>query len=305
MRIFSTDGFVRYQDCGDWPTALRWLHNASDLSIALAYAVIPAALLYFYLRQARRSMPMGLLLFFAAFIVMCGWTHANTVLMAVWPAYWYQGLIKAATGLISLGTAAALLHLLPKLLAYRDPSESADLLSRLDRSDRIYSALINSFPLPVIGISEDQLVIRWNKAAEVVFGWKYSEAIGKSPEDLIIPRRYHKLHRDAVRRYLATKVPKTLGQKMTLEAVTRHGLELPVEIFAFAVPENGHVQFNAIIRDMTEQNRIERHQSRTIQTITEECIRLQKIVDSSLTKTQHDMDLGAVIDALEKLKEEP
>lgn len=96
--------------------SLLWLHVISDSLIALSYLAIPVALLHFVRR--RRDIPFGWLgLLFGAFIIACGTTHMMDV-WTIWdPVYWYSGTLKAFTALVSVATAAALIHLMPTLLA--------------------------------------------------------------------------------------------------------------------------------------------------------------------------------------------
>jgi signal transduction histidine kinase len=101
---------------------LLWLHVISDALIALAYFAIPLSLVRFVRR--RRDIPFGWMgMLFGLFIVACGLTH----LMGVWtiwePVYWYSGLVKAITAVASLGTAWALVRLMPLALAL--PSTAA------------------------------------------------------------------------------------------------------------------------------------------------------------------------------------
>lgn len=95
---------------------LLWTHVISDALIALAYVLIPLALLRFV--RLRRDIPFGWMgLLFGAFIVACGATHAMGV-WTVWdPVYWYSGAVKIFTATVSLATAWALFASMPRMLA--------------------------------------------------------------------------------------------------------------------------------------------------------------------------------------------
>jgi PAS domain S-box-containing protein len=95
---------------------LLYLHLVSDSLIALAYLLIPAAILRFSLR--RHDLPFGWVAWvFGAFIVACGTTHAMEVWTLYYPAYWYSGVVKAFTALVSLATAWLIWRLTPTLLS--------------------------------------------------------------------------------------------------------------------------------------------------------------------------------------------
>jgi two-component system cell cycle sensor histidine kinase/response regulator CckA len=119
--------FMPHGQCYLWDPVLVGLHVVSDSLIALAYYSIPLLILYFV--RKRRDVPFPVIfLMFGAFIVACGTTH----LMEVWtiwhPNYLLSGGIKAATALISLITAVALVRVVPVALALPSP----DALRRLN-----------------------------------------------------------------------------------------------------------------------------------------------------------------------------
>jgi anti-anti-sigma regulatory factor len=99
-----------------WPSPLIALHVGSDILIALAYLAIPGSLLL--LRSRRDDIPVDwITTCFAAFILLCGITHVMNIITVWHPMYWVSGKIKAATGLVSIATAALLqFRVLPILL---------------------------------------------------------------------------------------------------------------------------------------------------------------------------------------------
>ena len=115
--------FMPHGMCYLWQPELLWFHVISDAVIAVSYFAIPLALLYVY-RQKRGDLPFHwMFLLFATFIVACGATHAMNV-WNVWnPDYWVSGGVKAITAIASLGTAALLVPMLPRVVAMKNPEE--------------------------------------------------------------------------------------------------------------------------------------------------------------------------------------
>jgi PAS domain S-box-containing protein len=112
--------FTPRRQCMNFEADVIWTHFASDLLIALAYFSIPIALLIFVRRRQDLAFNWMFLLF-ALFIILCGTTHLFGV-WALWlPLYRLDGLIKAATAVASVGTAALLWRLLPQALALPGP----------------------------------------------------------------------------------------------------------------------------------------------------------------------------------------
>lgn len=118
LQLFSPNGFPRRWECGPAfqnSPEIGWLHILSDLAIFLAYAAIPASLLFFILR--RRDVPLrGIFWLFIAFILSCGLTHATDALMFAYPIYRFLGVMKFITAVVSLTTVVALLGVIPEAL---------------------------------------------------------------------------------------------------------------------------------------------------------------------------------------------
>jgi signal transduction histidine kinase len=114
-RLFDTD-FMPHGQCFLWRPEVVWLHAVSDAAITVSYYSIPAILIYFI--RKRRDIPFNrVFLMFGVFIFLCGTTH----LLEVWtlwvPAYRLAGVVKLATAVVSIGTAAALVPIVPRALA--------------------------------------------------------------------------------------------------------------------------------------------------------------------------------------------
>jgi signal transduction histidine kinase len=129
--LFASD-FMAHGHCYFWRPEIVWLHVASDSLIALAYYSIPIALIYFV--RKRRDLPFHwMFLMFGAFILSCGTTHAMEV-WTIWNGtYRIAGVLKAITAGLSLGTAAALVPLMPQALALPSPARLESANRKLER----------------------------------------------------------------------------------------------------------------------------------------------------------------------------
>jgi signal transduction histidine kinase/CheY-like chemotaxis protein len=117
--------------CYFWQNDLIALHAIADGLIALAYFSIP--LIIFSFVRKRRDLPFQMVfLMFGAFIVACGTTHILEV-SSIWiPHYWLSGWVKAATALISLVTAVAMVRIAPRALDLPSPAELKKLNESLE-----------------------------------------------------------------------------------------------------------------------------------------------------------------------------
>ncbi|WP_214001040.1 GGDEF domain-containing protein [Arsukibacterium sp.] len=108
--------FMPHGHCLLWRTDLLILHVGGDMLTFIAYMLIPLGLVR--LVRARDDMRFDwMFLMFAGFIFFCGATHLLGIIN-VWHGYYYiHGIIKSATGLISIATAISLWYLLPQAIS--------------------------------------------------------------------------------------------------------------------------------------------------------------------------------------------
>ncbi len=124
--------------CFQWEPPLIGLHVGSDAVTALAYFSLPVGLGHLLLR--RRDLPFKVLFALCgAFIVLCGLTHVASILVIWQPLYWTEGVVKAATALVSIATAIVAVRALPQLL--RIPNPLIDPLTEVPSRAALYETV--------------------------------------------------------------------------------------------------------------------------------------------------------------------
>jgi hypothetical protein len=94
-KLFATD-FMPHGYCMRWSPEVIWLHVSSDGLIALAYFIIPFALIYFV--RKRKDLAFNwMFILFGIFILACGTTHILGIVTLWAPVYRVDGLVKAIT----------------------------------------------------------------------------------------------------------------------------------------------------------------------------------------------------------------
>ena len=111
----------------------------------------------------------------------------------------------------------------------------------------------------IIAAGSDGSIVLWNPAAERLFGYTESEALGKSL-DLIIPERLRDRHWEGYRRVMQTGHTRYGTEVLRVPALHKDGRSLSI---AFTValmyaPETGARVIAAIIRDETSRWQEER-----------------------------------------------
>jgi PAS domain S-box-containing protein len=215
--LFDTSGFEPHGYCLLWQPGLIWTTVGADVVVAVSYFTIPVALGYFALKRRDLAFPWVFYLF-GAFILLCGGTHVMEAVTFWEPAYGLEALIKGATAVVSLATAAALWPLMPRALALPSADDlkrlNAELESRviertasltqlteelraeiaerrrveegLRASSELVRATIDAAPYPITIIDLETKVLGWNKAAERMYGITADDIIGQ-PYRSIVP----------------------------------------------------------------------------------------------------------------------
>lgn len=116
-----------------------------------------------------------------------------------------------------------------------------------------FNALLDSSLDGIIAITHDGDIVEYNHAAEAIFGYSATDAIGKSLVDLIIPERYRSQHLKALKRYLQTGEGNVIGKRVEVYAITRHGKEIPVELTVLPIHPGSSPYFTAYLRDITDR----------------------------------------------------
>ena len=128
--LFEYEQYMPHGMCLLWEPWLVLLWAGADLLIFISYMLIPLALIM-VLRKRPDIRHRGLVTLFAGFILLCGVTHALSII-TLWTAiYPLMGSIKMLTGIISLATAFVLFRLIPTLVRIPTPDKHEEVIEQL------------------------------------------------------------------------------------------------------------------------------------------------------------------------------
>ncbi len=101
-------------------------------------------------------------------------------------------------------------------------------------------------------------ILTWNHACEKIFGYSYSEVIGKSLHSLLLPQELQVQQRKGFANFVRTGKGPLIGSVVEVEAIHKGGYRIPVEVSINVI--KNHDKWNAlgIIRDLTEKKRLEK-----------------------------------------------
>jgi PAS domain S-box-containing protein len=274
--MFDTSNYPPRWQCGNWSTALGWLHIVSDIAIWLAYLAIPLALVYFARRHDKIPF-RNLFWLFSAFIVCCGTTHLMEAIIFWWPAYGLAGVIKLVTAVVSVATVVALVPVVPKALAMRSQTDMDAEIRRqtrdLELARQQAASVIESAPTGMVMIDCHRTIVLVNAMAEKMFGYRRDQMLGQ-PIEMLLPERYRSAHPDQIAGYLYDPTARRMGAGRDLTALRADGSEFPVEIGLNPVrTAEGLFVLSAIV-DLTERQQIEANAEKSAQW-------LQMVVESA------------------------
>jgi PAS domain S-box-containing protein len=127
----------------------------------------------------------------------------------------------------------------------------------LNNSQMRRAAILETALDCIITIDEAGRVVEWNPAAERVFGYKRSEALGQEMAQLIVPPAFRERHRQGLAHYLATGEGPVLDRRFEITALRADGTEFPVELAITPIPVDGPPMFTGYVRDLTERKQLE------------------------------------------------
>ncbi len=139
LDLSQSDGFMPHGMCYIWVSEILYMHVGSDLTIALYYFSIPIAL-FLLVHRSPDLIETRLVGLFAAFIFLCGLTHALGAWVVWNPDYMIQGIVKVVIATVSVVTAAVLWLVFPKLLQLPSPAQVREGNRQLVREIEMHKA---------------------------------------------------------------------------------------------------------------------------------------------------------------------
>jgi PAS domain S-box-containing protein len=129
--------------------------------------------------------------------------------------------------------------------------------------------ILNSSLDAVVIIDPDVKITFWNPQAEIIFGWKSEEVMGKLLSDIIIPERFKKIHQNAIKKHNDGFRGVAANKIIEFPALYRNNKEFPIEFSILPIYDKGIVKsYCSFIRDITSRKEKEEQlslQNKTLQ----------------------------------------
>ncbi|MDA0284768.1 MAG: response regulator [Planctomycetota bacterium] len=204
----------------------------------------------------------------------------------------------------------------------RDITSQQEALLALRRSEKLNRQIVDTALDAFVGMDSEGTIINWNPQAEVIFGWKSEEALGRTLADTIIPQQFREAHTTGLERFLKTGEGKVIQKRLELTALHKSGREFPVEVTISPIRDEHSCIFSAFVHDISNRKQAEKelreskesaeaanqaksdflaNMSHEIRTPMNAVIGMTELVlDTELTQSQHEY-LGMVRDSADSL----
>jgi PAS domain S-box-containing protein len=143
-----------------------------------------------------------------------------------------------------------------RCLAYAVERHQAE--TRLRQSEKRTRLILENCTDAFVTCDPDGVVKGWNLQAEVMFGWKREEMIGRTLAETIIPERLREVHRQDLDRLASADRDRHMRRRAELVLLHRDGHEIPVELGLFPVHIGDDLhELCAFMHDISYRKQIE------------------------------------------------
>ncbi|MEO6230042.1 MAG: PAS domain S-box protein [Ferruginibacter sp.] len=257
-KLFQHSDWLPQWKNGHWSQFHGWLYIISDIFIWLAYFSIPVLLLR-YIRQRKNAAFIKLYIFFSLFILACGTTYLLNAVSFWFPFYRINALFRFTTAFASWVTVFYMIKYLPDTVSLRtarlykkEMDERLKIESKLRESEDQIQAIYKNAPEAIIVVTSKGNIVKWNPAAEKMFGWKEDEVLGKVLNELVVPENLRQFYIDEMKGFLKTRQSLILNRATLQTVLHKDGSLLKIEFTVSPIEIKDDFLFIGFVRDVTE-----------------------------------------------------
>lgn len=148
----------------------------------------------------------------------------------------------------------------------------------LQRQEEETRAIVETAGDAIITTDSAGAVLTWNPAAERLFGWSASDAIGRTVASLIVPEALREAHARGISREGGAGAFRLFGGPVEMTACRRDGSMVPVELNLNEVRLDTGRHIVAVVRDVSQRKRAEAERLR-LATAIEQAAEIVMITD--------------------------
>lgn len=143
-------------------------------------------------------------------------------------------------------------------------------LVSVQANEQRINAIVEAAQDAYIAVDRRGIVLDWNRAAEHMFGWRRSEAVGWPLSELVLPERYRASLGQALHAFRQTGHLPMLDGRLEREVIDRHGREFTIEMTAALAGRGEDAFFSVFLHDISERKRVEQMKNEFVATVSHE-----------------------------------
>jgi len=140
---------------------------------------------------------------------------------------------------------------------------------RIRESEERHRQIFETAVDAIISIDEYGNIDAFNSAAEKIFGYAATEAIGQNVK-LLIPEPHAANHDGYISRYKTTGQKNIIGTGREVTGLRKNGDEFPMSLAVSETQMRGAQHFTGIVRDITDLKQVDRLKSEFVSTVSHE-----------------------------------
>lgn len=141
---------------------------------------------------------------------------------------------------------------------YRDQGQRALMLDELELNERRGREMVRSALDAIVSIDDQGVIREFNPAAERIFGYPRSLAMGHSMARLLIPEELRERHEEGFVRHLSEGGSHILNRRIETAGLRADGNEFPLELTVTRLNLTEGVLFTAYMRDLSDSHKLQR-----------------------------------------------
>ena len=173
----------------------------------------------------------------------------------------------------------------------------------LAASERRMREIIHTAHDAFISMDAAGVITEWNPQAELTFGWRRDEALGRELAGLIVPEDARDAYRRDLERFLTTGEAAMVGRRLELTALRCDDSSFAAELTISALMTSTGYTFHAFLRDITESKRTQA----ALALARDQAIAMSKMKSMFVANVSHEIrtPMNGVIGMTELLLDTP
>jgi PAS domain S-box-containing protein len=143
----------------------------------------------------------------------------------------------------------------------REAEQAARQEQVLRQSEERTRAIVDSAPDPFLGVAEDGTVVSWNPAAQRIFGWTASEALGRPIRELIVAPENYGDHEQRRQLEFSRADGELRPSRREVELVRKNGERFLAEVTYSRVRAGERPMLACFIQDISDREERERERA--------------------------------------------